>query len=99
MVPFQLENSNIVVLRMHSAAQCPALDKGVPCPVHAPTNHPLRSWEQVWSEAAGFGRVCPTHDVIHPDPDDMAVVWLPGLCDCDERTPQKGERETVGARV
>lgn len=81
---YRLENSNITVLRVHSLRDCHWVKSNLPCPVHAPTDHPLRGWEQTWSQFMGFGRVCPEHGLVHPDPDDLGIVWTEGCCDCDE---------------
>lgn len=81
---YSLENSNLTLLRVHSLGQCMFVARGLPCPIHAPTDHPMRGWEQTWSRAIGFGRVCPEHEAVHSDPDDLSVVWADADCDCGE---------------
>lgn len=52
----------------HSTSDCRP-----PCPVHAPSNHPLRDARAQWRPDVGYvERVC-AHGVGHPDPDDLAV--------------------------
>lgn len=79
--PVSLEHTNVVALRVHSANDCGMLDAGWPCPVHNLTDHPMRAWPQVMT-ADGFGRVCPDHNVVHPDPDDLTVVSHDDCCGC-----------------
>lgn len=67
----------------HSATNCAR-----PCPVHAPSEHPLREWPRLWRADRGIvERLCPTHGVGHPDPDDLRVRnhWaeaVHGCCGC-----------------
>jgi hypothetical protein len=78
---YRCEHSNVVVLRVHSIDEC--LDTASwGCPIHAPSDHPMRGWEQTWSPLFGFGRVCPTHGVVHPDPDDVDA-WVDHDTCCD----------------
>lgn len=71
----------MTLLRCHRHTDCQALNVGMPCPVHAPTDHPMRSWPQTWDPERGFGRVC-EHGVEHPDPDDFTLVWHDDCCGC-----------------
>lgn len=42
------------------------------CPVHNPSDHHMRGWEVVWRSDRGIlERICPTHGVGHPDPDQF----------------------------
>lgn len=43
-----------------------------PCSIHAPSYHHMRGWPRRWVEPTKMiTRVC-THDIPHPDPDDLA---------------------------
>lgn len=54
------------------------------CPIHKPSNHPLKGAKQRWSRYKGrMERVC-SHDIAHPDPDDYkyrALVYVAHPCD------------------
>lgn len=90
----RLEHSNVVVLHAHSLEDCPVYNlMSTVCPLHWRSAHPMRGWEQTWSEEIGFGRICPEHGTIHPDPDDTETVWsrflttewLKESCDCSHQ--------------
>jgi hypothetical protein len=66
-----------------------------PCPFHGPSDHHMVEWDvewdPKWSNSPRLWRICPEHEVGHPDPD--VVTWmkktltLPGdpgqhHCDC-----------------
>lgn len=92
--PYRLEHSNVVVMRAHSVEACPVFStpqRAGTCPVHWRTDgHPMRKWAQTWTEEFGFGRVCPEHGTVYPDPDDtgsvwpehMTAAWAAEACDC-----------------
>lgn len=55
-------------LRVHSRHYCRP-----PCPVHAPSDHPLRDAPRLWrADRRIVERRC-AHGVGHPDPDDQLV--------------------------
>jgi len=58
----------------------------IKCPIHNPSDHHMRDWEQNWRGDRGFiERICP-HGIGHPDPDDLqadAVHGCDGCCRCD----------------
>lgn len=63
----------------------PAVCAGRPCPVHRPSDHPLRSCPLHWRGDGGYlERVC-SHGYGHPDPDDFKVRHYdyPGAHRCD----------------
>ena len=56
-------------LRAHAATVC---DPSMPCVIHRPSDHPMRSWKLHWRDDRGiFERICPAHGVGHPDPDQL----------------------------
>jgi hypothetical protein len=60
------------VLRVHSRSKCEGRD--LPCCIHAPSDHHMRTWEMNWRSDTGvMERICP-HGIGHPDPDHMAYV-------------------------
>lgn len=76
--PFVLNTG--AVLNAHRLEDCNA-----PCPLHAPSDHHMRDWPQVYRYREvdlGFmvyidnrcimERTCP-HGVGHPDPDDLKI--------------------------
>ncbi len=63
----QLENSEIVLIRVHPSAACHAER----CTIHAMSDHRLRAYEQVWSGGRMWRRC--DHDVLHPDPDEYGL--------------------------
>lgn len=59
-----------VWLRHHIAAQC----AGHHCPIHNPSDHPMREFPLHWRpDRQLMERVC-EHGVGHPDPDHLAFV-------------------------
>lgn len=54
---------------VHDRARC----AGSPCPIHSPSDHPLR-WDSLrWRSDRGImERIC-KHGIGHPDPDDLRV--------------------------
>jgi hypothetical protein len=58
----------VVLTAVHPRDRC----EGRPCVVHAPTDHPMRSWPLNWrNDRVMFERICP-HGIGHPDPDQFA---------------------------
>jgi len=60
----------------------PTVCAGRPCVVHNPSDHHMRSWDQVWCQRKGIvERQCP-HGVGHPDPDQPGdgVHGCDGCC-------------------
>lgn len=56
-------------LSTHGTSQC----QGRHCPIHNPSNHPLRNAPQAWQGELGYmQRVC-SHGQYHADPDDWKV--------------------------
>lgn len=61
-------------LRTHPASACAGRD--LPCCIHAPSNHHMRTWPMNWRADKGLmERICP-HSIGHPDPDHMAYARL-----------------------
>lgn len=59
---------NVYAMTVHAGLQC----AGRTCVIHAPTEHPMRSWKLHWRSDRGiFERLCP-HGTGHPDPDQQA---------------------------
>lgn len=57
-----------VVTDVHAEWDC----AGMPCVIHSPTSHHMRSWALVWRDDRRiFERVCPRHEERHPDPDQF----------------------------
>jgi hypothetical protein len=78
------------VLKVHPRSQCEG--RGIPCCIHSPSDHHMRTWEMNWRADTGvMERTCP-HGIGHPDPDHMAYVrsvsdenaWqgVHGCCGC-----------------
>jgi hypothetical protein len=82
----------------------PRVCAGETCPIHNPSNHPLRTAPMTWSQDLGIaGRVCGCGN-WHPDPDslehlnrrglfarlDAIAVVHPRHCDgcCQPRSPR-----------
>lgn len=63
-----MEESPVIGLRLnHAKNLCVE-----PCPIHAPSEHPLNQAPLLWRGDRGLmERLCP-HGVGHPDPDDLA---------------------------
>jgi hypothetical protein len=60
------------VLLTHPKEKCEG--RGIPCCIHNPSDHHMRTWEMNWRGDTGvMERICP-HGVGHPDPDHMAYV-------------------------
>lgn len=63
-----LEHSSISIYS-HEPGECPESI----CVFHKRTNHHLRHFRQRWNLGLGMmERVC-THNVAHPDPDDISI--------------------------
>jgi hypothetical protein len=57
------------MLRTHPAGACLVEDAG--CPIHRPSDHPLRDAPMTWSQPLRMlFRRC-DHGVLHPDPDSL----------------------------
>ncbi len=68
-------------LRTHKPDTC----AGEVCPIHNPSDHPMRHFPQQWRrDRRIIERVCP-HGIGHPDPDDLKVRTHPseGAHGCD----------------
>lgn len=60
------------ILRAHPRRACEG--SGVPCCIHSPSGHHMRTWPMNWRSDTGvMERLCP-HGIGHPDPDHMAHV-------------------------
>lgn len=69
----QLENSQVVLTKVHEFSQC----IGPSCSLHNRSNHPMRAFTQIWrSDRHLMERMCP-HGVGHPDPDDPKIYNAP----------------------
>lgn len=86
-----LENSDEVIVNVHSVSRC----GGLPCTIHNRSAHSMRGFPQHWRGDRGImERVCP-HGTGHPDPDnswpDNSHEWVHG-CDgcCAPYTPKHG---------
>jgi len=68
------------LLYVHEAGTC----HGSSCPIHTPSNHPLKGAKQRWRmDKASMERVC-EHGIGHPDPDDYknkAILYSVHGCD------------------
>ena len=72
---------------IHDPQEC----AGMPCVIHNPTDHHMRSWRLHWrADRKIFERLCPLHGCGHPDPDQF-VYWgssgqdwlgVHGCCGC-----------------
>jgi len=52
------------------------------CPIHNPSNHHMKDWEQNWRpDRRLIERICP-HGIGHPDPDDIATDKTHGCDGC-----------------
>lgn len=74
-------------LYVHAEGAC----WGDRCVIHKPTEHHMRDWTLVWRrDKQCMERMCPSHGVGHPDPDDMTYqvaqqrewVGAHGCCGC-----------------
>lgn len=84
-----------ILAQVHARSAC----EGRGCPMHHPSDHPMKDWPLLWSDTRKqMYRVC-EHGFQHPDPDDIAwrkslgfytaldeALWLRHLCcgDCPE---------------
>ena len=84
---FGMQVSSAIVTRVHPATQC----AGRPCVVHNPSDHHMRDWNLNFRADKGqMERLCPEHNVGHPDPDDMLYqveqgrewMGIHGCCGC-----------------
>ena len=72
-----------VPIRAHHRDLC----QGRGCPVHHPSDHPMRHWPQLYrADRRITERVCP-HNIGHPDPDDPAGGRVHGCDGCCKETP------------
>ena len=61
------------MLNVHAAADC---DRTIACPIHHPSNHPLRAAPLAWhNDVRHIQRIC-SHGLRHPDPDGLVFVRL-----------------------
>src|ERR1035438_1170060 len=63
----QLEHSEVVLEHTHPKGAC----YGEHCTLHEMSDHPLRKYEQVWTEGRMW-RKC-EHGNLHPDPDEFGL--------------------------
>lgn len=57
------------VLKVHHSSRC-AVKYNQSCPIHAPSDHHMKTWPQHWNtQTANMERVC-EHNIAHHDPDD-----------------------------
>ncbi len=87
---YKLENSEETINDVHDEARC----AGKYCAVHNPSDHHMRSWKQQWRDDRRIiVRVCPKHNVRHPDPDNNweadSYFWVHRCCGCCKE-PKKG---------
>ena len=62
----------LTLMNVHGRDKCEG--RGIPCCIHEPSGHHMRSWPLNWrSDTRVMERICP-HGVGHPDPDHMAYV-------------------------
>lgn len=67
----------IAEVRVHGPKVC--AEREVPCLLHHPSEHAMRSWELRWrDDKRAFERMCP-HGIGHPDPDAIAWARLRGV--------------------
>lgn len=56
-------------LAIHARSVC----AGRTCTIHNPSTHAMNAWPMHWRpDRHMMERMCPTHNVGHPDPDDAA---------------------------
>lgn len=77
------------LVSVHSPVLCSAQSA---CPMHNPSDHHMRGWPVIWRDDRGIlERICPTHGVGHPDPDQYPywdalgigdVMAVHGCCLC-----------------
>ena len=57
-------------------------DMSIPCCIHNPSDHHMRTWPQHWRDDRGImERIC-EHGCGHPDPDDKSLDRIHGCCGC-----------------
>jgi hypothetical protein len=60
------------LMHVHGRDKCEG--RGIPCCIHEPSDHHMRTWPMNWRSDTGvMERACP-HGIGHPDPDHMAYV-------------------------
>lgn len=57
------------MLRVHDRSVC----AGDRCAIHNPSDHPMRGFPQLWRADIGIMERTCSHNVGHPDPDDLVV--------------------------
>lgn len=58
-----------VLMNVHDELDC----EGQGCSIHHPSEHHMKSWRQFYLyDRKYMTRICPTHNLSHPDPDDKA---------------------------
>jgi hypothetical protein len=73
-------------LNVHSKEDCTGH-----CPIHNPSDHPLKDCPTHWRHDKGFmERICKC-GIGHPDPDDAGAEPIHGCCGCCDPN-MKGER-------
>lgn len=74
----QLEHSDVVLYQVHAPEAC----YSERCVIHSMSDHPLRTYEQVWAGGRMWRRC--SHDELHPDPDEFglgtAITLTHGCC-------------------
>jgi hypothetical protein len=92
-----ITGTNQELHNVHSADDC----VGTYCVIHNPSKHPMVTWRTHWrSDRQLMERLCPTHNVGHPDPDHIAHLPVDrqaiesehGCCDCERES--RDERES-----
>lgn len=73
-----------VLYPVHPADQC-LNENG--CTIHGPSNHHMVYWPQLWRGDRGImERIC-SHEIGHPDPDDVKLIgthgWAEVVHGCD----------------
>lgn len=101
-----LDDFGTAIGRVHDPSRC----EGRGCPVHHPSDHPMRSFRLSWREEgmfdvkpSHFERIC-SHGVGHPDPDSAAFLATLGFdvsvhgCDgcCTGSGPEAETNEKEG---
>ena len=90
------------LLRVHGETQCagPDDENGKPiCCIHNPSQHHMLTWPQNWRGDIGImERLC-SHDIGHPDPDDLKIRTRSGWgvhgCDgCCRPAPKAEENQS-----
>jgi hypothetical protein len=68
-----------VLVFVHEEGTC----HGPACPIHRPSDHPLKGAKQMWRMDKGImERVC-DHGIGHPDPDDYKASAVTRMHGCD----------------